>query len=335
MSTALHNVAQPKASAPIDYAMFFMPEQFTPLFHTSSYPELTGAERRRYNQLHALYFNEQIRFFERSLARTVLGHLLRAPLPHGLSERVREFIAEEDRHSELFLALNRQCAPEFYRDHDYYCIRVPPVAGKVLAALSSRPTLFPLFLWLMLLQEERSLHYGKVFAKADLEPNFVALQRLHIADEAGHVQCDELLLDWLWPRTNLLLRHLNVRLLCWMMNEFFMAPKRAGMRVIQQLADEFSSLRPAVTAIAAEVRSLAKDLNYRRSFYPSEFLPRTFSRLERFPELAPLRTLLYPPVNRNEKGPSSPRPSPPLGEEREKSRSSWRQSVRKSEGDFR
>src|SRR5438045_2876207 len=82
-------------------------------------------------------------------------------------------------------------------------------------AIAAQPRLFPLFLWLALLQEERSLYYSKrcLARSAELEPQFVATHRAHLADEVGHVERDEELLDWLWPQVGPLLRFINVRLL--------------------------------------------------------------------------------------------------------------------------
>ena len=66
--------------SPVDSGRLFIPEELTPLFHTPSYGELTAAQRLRYNQLHALYFNEQIMFFERALCCRILESLLCAVL---------------------------------------------------------------------------------------------------------------------------------------------------------------------------------------------------------------------------------------------------------------
>ncbi len=97
------------------------------------------------------------------------------------------------------------------------------------------------------MQEERSLYFSKsCLEKADeLEPRFVAIHRAHLADEVGHVGWDGELLDWLWPRTGRTMRRVNVRLLEWMIGEFFLLPKRSGVRVVAQLAREFSHLDSA------------------------------------------------------------------------------------------
>src|SRR5258705_1213498 len=133
-----------------------------------------------------------------------------------------KFMAEEARHSAMFPRLNEQCAPRFYATSDFYFIQISGAARKLMDVMSRRPRLFPLFLWLMLLEEERALHYGATFVRSlGLEPHFVSVQRTHLADEAGHVRWDEELLDCIWGKTNPLLRHFNARLLSWMVDEFF------------------------------------------------------------------------------------------------------------------
>src|SRR5262249_52876512 len=117
---SLTGMAQRKASVEgIDFSRPFMPEELTPLFHTPAYLWLNPSQRLRYNQLHALYFNEQTMFFEKALARNVLGYFLAQPLPTGLKSGLRQFLTEEGQHTEMFRALNRQCAPAIYARQDF------------------------------------------------------------------------------------------------------------------------------------------------------------------------------------------------------------------------
>lgn len=259
-----------------------MPEELTPLFFTQGYATLTDAQKRRYNQLNALYFNEQTMFFEKSLARNVLGHFLSQPLPEDLKTGLLQFIAEEEQHSEMFRQLNRQCAPEIYSNRDFYFIQVPMVAARMLDAVSKRPQRFPFLLWLMHLQEERALFFGKTFLKhADsLEPHFIAAQRKHLADEIGHVRWDESLLDWIWPKTGRWARRLNIQFFSWMMKEYFTAPKRSALRVLSAWIKEFPELQPRYPEFCRQLRSLGRDPAYRRSLYCAENVPMTFKRFD-------------------------------------------------------
>jgi hypothetical protein len=274
----------------IDFSRRFMPEELTPFYFTPAYATLTGDQRLRYNQLNALYFNEQTMFFEKALARNVLGYFLKQPLPGDLKAGLQQFLAEEEQHSAMFQQLNRRCAPDIYAECDFYFIRVPPVAAKMLAALAKHPHWFPFLLWLMRLQEERALFFGREFLRAadSLEPHFVAVQRKHLADEIGHVRWDDALLDWVWPKTNSRLRRLNVRLLAWMIREYFTTPKRTAIQVLAAWIKEFPSLHLQYPEFCRQLRALEYDPVYRRSLYCPGNVPMTFKRFDASLEFLPL-----------------------------------------------
>lgn len=270
----------------IDFTRPFIAEVFTPLFHTPLYAALPPPIRLRYNQLHALYFNEQAAFFEQEVLVPALGGLLRCRLPAELAGSVRTFRDEERRHSAMFRALNRRCAPDFYAHRHYHFICLARPLRALLNAMSGRPRVFPLVVWLALMHEERSLHFSKrCLENADeLEPRFVAIHRAHLADEVGHVGWDGELLDWLWPRTGRTIRRVNVRLLEWMIGEFFLLPKRSGVRVVAQLAREFSHLDSA--ALRRALSDLKNNADYLRSLYSREMTSRTFARFDAHADFA-------------------------------------------------
>jgi hypothetical protein len=258
----------------------------TTFYFTPAYATLTEAQRLRYNQLNALYFNEQTMFFEKTLARNVLGYFLAQQLPGDLKAGLQQFLTEEEQHTAMFQRLNRQCAPEIYAQQDFYFIQVPPIAAKILDAISKRPQWFPFFLWLMHLQEERAMFFGRTFLKSadSLEPQFVAVQRKHLADEIGHVRWDEALLDWVWPKTSSPLRRLNVRIFAWMIKEYFTTPKRTAMRIMAALIKEFPSLQSQYPEFCRQLRALGNDPTYRYSLYCPENVPMTFKRFDAHPE---------------------------------------------------
>ena len=146
--------------------------------------------------------------------------------------------------------------------------------------------MFPLIVWLALMQEERSLFYSKGCLESadELERHFVATHRAHLADEVGHVAWDGELLDWLWPRAHAALRWMNVRLLAWMTGEFFLLPKRSGLRVVAQLAREFPHLDAA--ALHGAMSGLKDNPAYLRTLYSREITPRTFARFDALLEFA-------------------------------------------------
>jgi hypothetical protein len=285
------NLRLPTGAEPIDFSRPFMPTELTPFFHVPGYELLNQTQRLRYNQLHALYFNEQTMFFEQTLARNVLGYFLARPLPAELKSGLEQFMAEEIRHTAMFRALNRSCAPDIYSERDFYFIRVPRAAAAVLDFVSKRPHQFSLLLWLMHLQEERALSFGRTFLKSaePLESHFVATQRQHVADEIGHVRWDEALLDWVWPKTGFLQRQFNIRILSWMIDEYFSTPKRSAVRVLEEFIGEFPDLRPRYAEFCGQLLELGDDAAYRRSLYCRENVPNTFRRFDKWPEFQPLR----------------------------------------------
>ena len=280
----------------VDFGRHFLPEPLTPLFHTAAYATLSVDERRRYNQLYALYFNEQIVFFETALAESVLGSLAASGLPGDLASALRQFIEEEARHSRMFCALNAACAPELYAGGArFHFIRVRPSQARALDWVARRPRAFPMVLWLMLLQEERSMFYSRAIldAQADLETHFVGAHRAHMADETGHVGWDEALLDRIWDRCHPLLRKVNAELFRWLVGEFFNTPKRGGVAVLAQLAAEMPALAPRLRTLRTELRGLGASPSYHRSLYSRAMVPRTFARFDRYPEFSSLGRTLY------------------------------------------
>lgn len=283
---------------PVDFTRRFIAEECTPLFHIPAYGGLPDAARLRYNQLHALYFNEQVAFFEREMLSPALLALQRSALPASLAAGLQIFFEEEQRHTAMFHAVNRLCAPEFYAGSVYRFVRIARPVRAALRGLSRWPRMLPLLVWLALLQEERSLHFSKCCLEQadDLEPHFLAMHRTHLADEVGHVGWDEDLLDWLWPRTSRPLRSINARLLGWMTREFFLLPKRSGLRVVEQLAREFPRLEAA--ALYRGMRELEANDAYLQTLYSREVTPRSFARFDLHPEFASFAQILpgyHPP----------------------------------------
>jgi hypothetical protein len=297
MNTA---IAAPRLQTSVDFGKRFIPEEFTPLSYTRSYLELTEEQRLRYNQLHALYFNEQIMFFEANLGQSVLEALLRRPWPDRVAGALRQLEEEERQHTKMFRRLNRLCAPHLYATRDFHFVQVP-LPWMVVGNWASRhPLLFPMFLWLMLLQEERALYYSRGFVRqqALLEPHFVEVQRLHLADEADHVRLDEELIDSLWASAAPYLRRINARLFSWMLGEFFNTPRRAQLRVVDELAGEFPVLRLRRSEMRRQLLALSQDTQYQTSLYSRDIVPRTFARFDEWPEFESLTISSYRPPAR-------------------------------------
>ncbi len=278
----------------IDFSRPFMPARLTPLYHAPSFVGLTEPQRRRYNQLHACYLNEQTIFFESMMARPILRAFARQRLPGHLGAELEIFMAEEARHSEMFRTLNRRCRPEAYAGGDFDFIRLPRLAWAGLHGWMRQAGCFPFFLWVLLIQEERALFYATEFlaAASELEPSFVAAQRRHLADEVGHIRWDEQLLDWVWPRVGFGWRKWNARMFAWLMREYFVTPKRSAWHVMQRLLAEFPELRRQASQFRAELGTLGVHPEYNRLAYSRDVTPKSFARFDRWPEFAGLCSAL-------------------------------------------
>lgn len=278
----------------VDFGRHFIPEVLTPLFFTPVYRELEACHRRRYNQLQALYFNEQIVFLERLIDQAIMPALLRAAWPGDLRGKLQNLWDDERRHSEMFRRLNRTCAPELYAGRDSCFIRVPRPWMRLLHWTARHPRAFPLYLWLMLLMEERSLYYSGQYlrAKETLEPNFVAVYRAHLLDEASHVRWDQELIDRWWPTLPRAVRTFNARLLAWMLSEFFSAPRRGQLSVVRRLVHECPELQPRLPEIERQLLALGSDERYHFSIYSRDITPRCFAHFDEWPELRALERVM-------------------------------------------
>jgi hypothetical protein len=286
--------AHPLQGRPVDFGRPFIPQDLTPLYHTPAYAELEPRHRLRYNQLQAFFFNEQIVFFETLIGAGLMQALLRENWPDGFGETLRQLWHDHVRHTAMFRRLNRRCAPELYGSGDSHFIRVVRPWKMVLRWTTRRPHVFPLYLWLMLLQEERSLYYSGRFIRCRhaLEPRWVAAYRNHLIDEANHVRCDQDLIDRWWPSVSAPVRRINAQLLAWIIAEFFSVPNRGQLSVLVTLAREFPELQPRLPYLIGQILSLAADKRYQLSVYSREVTPRSFARFDQWPELRVLERVM-------------------------------------------
>lgn len=269
----------------IDRSRPFAPEVLCPFTYLPEAADLPVEVTLRQQQLYGLCILEMIQFFE-SLAHRLLPSLMRELAGTKLGAGLTEFLAEEERHSALFAALNRTAAPELYAERRDFFVRLPGWINGLIAACCARPRLFPLWLWMIILQEERSLHISRAYlANAErLEPQFVAIQRMHAADEARHVRWDEQLIEEFWPRTPRWWRNLNARAFSWMIGEYFHAPKRAGARLIERLAVEFPDQSGPLRALHPALAALDQDPAWQALMHSRAIMPRTFALMDQWPE---------------------------------------------------
>jgi len=274
--------------AEIDFSKPFFPVHLAALFFVPSWPLLEDRHRLRYSQLYALYLNEQTVFFEELLATNFLPALYQRPDRIGadLAEDLRQFEIEERRHSGWFRDLNHRVDPKRFRmeEGSYAFVPMTPRVKAVTAWLAQHPFSFPCWIWLALLQEERSIAVAKECLRQDIEPIFRDLHRKHLADEIDHVRWDLKLVERVWLPTPMWKRQLQARLFGLMMAEFFTSPKRAAKAVLQALLDEHPELHSLGPQLHRELGDLAKSRDYHASLYSRETTPRCFALFDELPE---------------------------------------------------
>jgi hypothetical protein len=265
----------------------FIPDRLTPLRLTPAWEQLRPEERLRYNQLHGLYFHEQIIFFE----QRIIVPLMRALQPHVADPELRRaldtFIAEEMTHSAGFHRWLRSVRPAWYA-HDWrHFIRFGAIGDAALAAMIKRPRLFPCFLWLVQMLEERTMFASRLFLAEEntFSEALLALHRQHLTDEADHVRWDAALIAQFWTGAPSWLRRLNARLLHWMLGEFIAVPRRAAVSVIDALAAEIPNLTVPAAELKAQLRSLAQREDFRRAVFGRDAVPRTCKQASTAPDL--------------------------------------------------
>lgn len=280
----------PRDLASVDFSLPFFPARLTALAHAPSWCLLNEAQQRRYTQIYALYLNEQTVFFEELLAGNVLPALYARPDRIGpdLAKDLRKFEAEERRHSRWFREMNHRIDPSRFslQPGSYTLIPAHAMIRHITAWFARHPFAFPYWIWLMLLQEERSIQVSRACLRPDepLDPSFRELHRRHLADEIDHVHWDLQLVERLWQPLPHRTRRVQAALFGWMMREFFTAPKRGGKAVLRAWLAEFPELRPLAPQLATELADLAHSRDYHASLYSREMTPRAFALFDRLPE---------------------------------------------------
>lgn len=270
----------------------FLPEEFTQLYHTPFYPELSSAQRLRYNQLYGLRCNEQFMQFEEGFTQRVVSRLMRDLQSRGeapLAKCLEQMLVEERRHHALFQRFNSLCLPDVYRHGAAYFTRLSPMEERLLRLVSTYPRHLSLLMWLVLVLEEFSTGYSRMLAGSsglsELDPGYVNLHRLHLADEARHVQFDARVLEWLLSHSGPTANRLNAWLFRRALGEV-LAPKRSGVRVLQHLVKEFPELAGREQVMIRAVRALGVDPGVKAIIDDPHRMPVTYRLLAGYPAFA-------------------------------------------------
>ena len=289
---------------PPELSLPFIPEAQTQLYYTPLYRELTRAQKIRYNQLYALRVNEYIMMLERDFVDPVLKALRRRALQRGspaLRRSLEGMLAEEERHYQAFVALNRRCAPQDYAAAEVQFMRLRPHERAVLHAMHAGARWLPFALWIIIAMEESSIGLATSMVRhgegalGRLEPGFVAVHREHAKDEARHIHIDVHLVRACLATLPAAWRALNAKLFIAVMRDMT-SPKAAGTgaRVVRRLVAEFPGLAPLERGLIAGLVALKDHVEFQATLFSRRLTPLAFALYDAEPALAQLGRVLKP-----------------------------------------
>ena len=286
-----------------DRRLPFVPEEFTPLYYTRIYAKLSLEQRIRYNQLAALRVNEYIMMLERDIVDPVL----KALRSHGavtaepaLRRALDGMLAEEERHYDAFVALNRRCEPQLYRDSDWCFMRLRPYERAALRVVHVMARWLPFALWIIIAMEEFSIGLAAAIVRdreggalGPLDAHFAAVHREHAKDEARHIHIDVHLVRACLASLPAAWRAVNARLFMAFMGDMT-APKAngTGASVVRRLVAERPELAPLQEEIIAQLVALRDDETFQRSLFGRRLTPLAFALYDEEPAFERLGEVL-------------------------------------------
>ena len=269
---------------------FYIPEELTALYYAPIYNTLSLDQRTRYNQLFGLFLNEFVLLCELHFSKAYLS-LLKAPhLSEARKAEIRRFLQDEERHTRLFTSLNQEAAPELYVDSGFYFIELPWLLHIVAGGMMRFPKLFPFFFVLVYLQEEKLLYYAERYAACaeNVDARFLAAHATHLEDEKGHIGLDLSVVAELWQRASQPVKRLNGWLLQTIFREFFTAPKRSGMRILERLIAEFPELTQQREELRTQLSAAGMSQGFLDQMYSEHSVPGSLRFFDTHPELRSL-----------------------------------------------
>jgi P-aminobenzoate N-oxygenase AurF len=283
-------------SDPLDFTRPFVPESYTQLYYAPVYRDLHREHRLRYNQLFGIRINEYIMMLEADLVERLLSPLCRHPnvaAQATLGRCLETMIEEERHHYQCFLALNRLCRPELFRDRERFFSDLPWATRALFGAVGLVSGRLAFALWYLMAMEESSATLARDMSRnpvtetlGPLEARFAAVHREHMRDEARHLQIDGLLVDLCLAGAGRATRALNARLFKSLLRTIT-RPTRAGsgVKVIRQLVREMPELAWREAEMVDAVLALKDDRAFQTSLFNRAALPLTFGVFDRTPEL--------------------------------------------------
>jgi hypothetical protein len=233
---------------------------------------------------------------EADLVEQLLTPLRRHPnvAPDATLVRCLDTMIEEEKHHyRCFVALNRLCRPELFRERERYFSDLPWWTRTMFGAVGLVAGRLPFALWYLMAMEESSAALARDMARnpvtetlGPLEPFFANVHREHMRDETRHLQLDGWLVDLCLSGSGPTARATNARLFKSLLAPIS-RPTRAGsgVKVIRQLVREMPELGWQEEALIAAVLALEHDRAFQTSLFNRGDLPLTFGVFDHTEEL--------------------------------------------------
>lgn len=274
-----------------------VPEEFTHLYHTSCYAQLSDSQRLQYNQLYGLRINEQFIQFEELFIKGLMPRLKRnnALREHpALMAAISAILRDEERHSRMFAQYNRSLRPDLYKLTPAPFTRLSALERSLLKLLLSTPGLLPGLIWLLLAMEELTTAISQALIShsesTKLDSDYIELHRQHLLDERRHVGIDKKLLLRLQERTPAFVDKINA----WLFRNIFrnvLKPRRSTIQVIRQFTREEPDLETMAENMIREIQTLDPHVAFPANLIKTDTLPVLYSLFDRYPEYR------LPPLN--------------------------------------
>lgn len=272
----------------IDENVDWAPNRLAPLTYLPSFAKLSLKAQRRYNHYFALGINEYFSLFEEYFLIRCLLRLKKIKSVE-LKEAIEHFIDDERRHSEMFHALNRRAAPQFYSStKKYHFLTNTWLFSAALKFAASWPRLFVVWIWVAVFMEERTLFFSQVYSQEShsLEPRFVHAHRLHMIEELRHVCMDSYLIDEVYKTAPKILRRWSA----WMFAKLIIrlrSPRVMTMAILGRLKKDYPDELKVFALLEQELPLLAQCSEYHDLLFSSKATRRTYALMAQHREFRP------------------------------------------------
>lgn len=269
---------------------FWFPEELSIWFYLKSYQGLSPNARRRYNQLYAMAVNEIFSLFESGLITPILTKLSKRNSEDSLyNKAIENFCDEEDKHAEMFRLFNQAVEPEYYKDDPFFFSkRADSIGFSLIKLIKKFPSIFAVWIWIVIYFEERTLIYSKYYLKkeqAHLSPVFREIHKLHMLEEVYHVQLDEVIIDRNYNKLHPLKKKLAAYMFKYIIKSYS-SPRRMSQTIAKTLIVEMPEERKAIDACLRELPQMKNNMKYQKLFLSEEAVPRTWKLMRKHPEMS-------------------------------------------------